>query len=188
MKTALRAADSVHISGTIQQGGKTVGLNLGITRSGEFSGQITEQGAVFTVLATHGHSYLKLSAAFLRIAHLPATACSRFCGKYLEYSKAQSQKLVTGLSMASMTRSVTSTPARKVKYLGVVKAGGQLAWLLQDSHGNSVYVAAHGTPYLVREVAAPPGEGSANLTQWNAVRIPGPPPASQIVTLRQLMG
>jgi hypothetical protein len=100
MSTAVRTASSVHLSGTIQQGGKTVGVNLGITRSGEFSGQITEYGAVFTVLATHGHSYLKLSAAFLRIAHLPATACSTFCGRYLEYSKAQSQQLVSGLSMA----------------------------------------------------------------------------------------
>lgn len=41
---------------------------------------------------------------------------------------------------------------------------------------------------LVREVAAPPGEGSVNLTQWNAVRIPGPPPANQAVTLSQLEG
>jgi hypothetical protein len=187
MSTALRAASSVHVSGTLQQGVKTVGVNLGLTRSGEFSGQITENGAVFTVLAARGHTYLKLSAAFLRIAHLPATACSQFCGKYLEFSKAQSQQLVTGLNMASMTRSV-SAPARNVKYLGVVGIGGQPAWLLQDSHGNSVYVAAHGKPYLVREVAAPPGEGSVNLTQWNAVRIPGPPPASQVVHLSQLMG
>jgi hypothetical protein len=141
------------------------------------------------VLATHGRSYLKLSAAFLRIAHLPATACSTFCGKYLEYSKAQSQRLVSGLSMASITRSVSSTPAGKVKYLGMVTAGGgQRAWLLQDPRGNSLYVAAHGKPYPVRVVAAPPGEGNVNLTQWNAVRIPGPPPASQVVTLRQLEG
>jgi hypothetical protein len=189
MSTAVRTASSVHLSGTIQRGGKTAGVNLGITGSGEFSGQITEYGAAFTVLATHGRSYLKLSAAFLRIAHLPATACSTFCGKYLEYSKAQSQRLVSGLSLASITRSVSSTPVGKVKYLGMVTpGGGQRAWLLQDPRGNSLYVAAHGKPYPVRVVAAPPGEGNVNLTQWNAVRIPGPPPASQVVTLRQLEG
>jgi hypothetical protein len=54
MSTALRTASSVHISGTLQQGGKTMGVNFGITRSGEFSGQITENGVVITVLATHG--------------------------------------------------------------------------------------------------------------------------------------
>jgi len=38
MSAAVRAASGVHISGTIRQGGKTVGLNVGITRSGGLSG------------------------------------------------------------------------------------------------------------------------------------------------------
>jgi hypothetical protein len=187
MSAALRAADSVHISGTVRQGAKTLSVNLGITRSGGLSGQISENGAVLTVLATHGNGYLKVSAAFLRIAHLPATDCSLFCGKYLELPALQSHELLTGLNMASMTHSLTSAPASKVKYLGAVTLGGQLAWLLQDPHENSLYVAAHGKPYVLREVAAPPSKDSADLTQWNAVRIPGPPPPSQVVHLTQLM-
>lgn len=183
---ALRAAGSVHITGTIQQGGKTLGLNLGVTRSGEFSGQISENGVVLTVLATHGHSYLKLSPAFVRVAHLPAAVCSRFCGKYLEYPAARARVLFAHLSMASMTHSMTSTPAREVTLLGAVTIAGQPAWLLQDSREESLYVAAHGKPYILRAVGPPPGEDSANLTQWNAVRIPGPPPASQVVNLSQL--
>jgi hypothetical protein len=186
MSAALRTASGVHISGAIQNGGKTLGVNVSIARSGGVWGQISENGAVFTVLATHGHSYLKLSPGVLQVAHLPATACSRFCGKYLEYSAVQSHELLTGLNMASMTRSLTRAPAREVKYLGVVTIGGQRAWLLQDSHEDSLYIAAHGRPYVLREVAPPPGEDSANLTQWNAVRIPGPPPASQLVKLSQL--
>lgn len=186
MSGALRAASSVHIDGTIQQGGKTLGLNLGITRSGELSGQVSEDGAVLTALATHGHNYLKLSPALLRIAHLPATVCSRFCGKYLEYPAARAHELFAHLTMASMTHSLASTPARGVKLLGAVTIAGRLAWLLQDSHENSVYVAAHGKPYVLRAVGPPPGEDSLNLTQWNAVRIPGPPPASQVVHPSQL--
>jgi hypothetical protein len=187
MSAALRTASSVHISGTIQQGSKTEGVNFGITRSGEFSGQITENGAVITVLSTHGHTYLKLNTAFVRIAHLPATVCSQFCGKYLEYPAARAHVLFAHLTMGSMTHSITSTQAREVKLLGAVTVAGQLAWLLQDSHENSVYVAAHGKPYVLRAVGPPPGEDSANLTQWNAVRIPGRPSASQVVSLSQLM-
>src|SRR5260221_8758357 len=187
MSAALRAASSVHISGTIRQGAKTLSLNLGITRSGAFSGTISENGAVLTVLARHGHSYLRLSAAVLRIAHLPATACSRVCGKYLVLPALQSHQLLAGLNMASMTHSLTSAPASKVKYLGAVTIAGHPAWLLQDSHGNSIYVAAHGKPYVLREVPTPPTKGSVNLTQWNAVRIPGPPPPNQVVHPRQLM-
>ncbi len=44
MSAALRAASSVHISGTVRQGAKTLGVNLGITRSGGFSGTISENG------------------------------------------------------------------------------------------------------------------------------------------------
>jgi hypothetical protein len=188
MSTALQAARSVHITGTIRQGAKTLGVNLGITRSGELSGQVSENGAVLTVLATHGHSYIKLSEAFLRVAHLPTSACSQFCGKYVELPALQSHELLTGLNMASMTHSMTSTPASKVKYLGAVNFAGQPAWLLQDSQRNSIYVASHGTPYVLGGVAAPPAKGSLTLTQWNAVRIPGPPPLGQVVQLRQLMG
>jgi hypothetical protein len=183
---ALQAASSVHVTGTIAQDGKTVGVNLGLTRSGELSGQVSESGAVFTVLAVDGHAYLQLSAAVLRMAHLPATACSQFCGKYLEYPAAQSHALLGDLNMASLTHSLTSTPDSEVTLLGTVRLGGQLAWLLQDSHDDSIYVAAQGTPYVLREVSAPPGTDSVNLSLWNAVRIPGPPPASQIVSSSQL--
>lgn len=186
MSRALRAARSVHITGAIQQNSKTVGLNLGLTRSGELYGQVTEDGAVLTLLSLHGHTYLKLSRAFLRVAHLPATACRLFCGKYLQYPAAQSHLLVGHLNMASMTHYLTSTPDDQVTLLGAVSVGGQPAWLLQDSHDNSIYVAAHGEPYVLREVSAPPGEDSLNLTQWNAARIPGPPPANQIVRPSQL--
>ena len=87
-----------------------------------------------------------------------------------------------------MNHSLTSTPARDVRLLGAVRVGGQPAWLLQDSQGNSIYLAAHGEPYVLREVSAPPGEVSASLTQWNAVRIPASPPANQIVRPGQLTG
>jgi len=188
MSAALRTASSVHISGTVRQGGKTLGVNLGITRSGGLSGQISENGAAFTVLATHGHIYLKLSAAFLRLAHLPASACSLYCGKYLEYPAARSRGLLTRLSLASVTHPLTSTPASKIEFLGAVIVGGQPAWLLQDPRANSIYVAARGKPYVLRVVGRPPGENSANLTQWNAVQIPGPPPPSEVVHPRQLRG
>lgn len=187
MSAAVEAASSAHISGVVRQGGKTLGLNLGITRSGEFSGQVSENGAQLTVLATRGHTYLKVNAAFLRLAHLPYGLCSTFCGKYLKYPAAQSRKLFPDLNLASLTDSLASTPPGKVKYLGAVTTSGQLAWLLQDSQGSSLYVAAHGKPYVLRGVGAR-GHGSVNLTQWDAVRIPGPPPASQVVSPGQLAG
>jgi hypothetical protein len=191
MGAALRTATSVHLSGTVQEGGKTLGVNLSMTRSGQMSGQISEDGAVLTVLATGGHSYLKLSAAFLKLARLPAAVCSLFCGKYVEFPPAQSQAMLNGLNMtsfvASLVQSVASTAPHSVSYLGTMSVGGTPTWLLV-SQGSSAFVAARGKPYILRLVAPQPGEGAVNLTQWDAVRIPGPPPASQVVNLSQLTG
>ena len=121
MSATLRAASSVHITGTVVQDGKTTGVNLGLTRSGELSGQISESGAVVTVLAMHGHTYLKLSAAFLRVAHLPATACRLYCGKYLEAPAAESHVLLGHVDMASLTHSLITTPVHEVTLLGAVE-------------------------------------------------------------------
>ena len=188
---ALRAATSVHLSGTVQDSGKTLAVNLGMTRSGQMSGQISEDGAPLTVLATEGHAYVKLSAAFLKLSQLPASACSLFCGRYLELTPAQSQGLLNGLNLTglvnSLIPSIASTPAHAVSYQGTVSVSGMLAWLLV-SNRTSVFVAARGKPYVLRVVAPQPGEGALNLTQWDAVRIPGPPPASQVVNLNQLTG
>jgi hypothetical protein len=81
---------------------------------------------------------------------------------------------------------VSPWPTAGQALLGAVTVAGQLAWLLQDSHESSLYVAAHGRPYVLRAVGPPPGEYSVNLTQWNAVRIPGPPPVRQVVHPSQL--
>jgi hypothetical protein len=84
------------------------------------------------------------------------------------------------------TGTVSPWPTAGQALLGAVTVAGQLAWLLQDSHESSLYVAAHGRPYVLRAVGPPPGEYSVNLTQWNAVRIPGPPPVRQVVHPSQL--
>ena len=100
----------------------------------------------------------------------------------------QAHALVANLNMISITRAMLSTLARRVKLLGTVTVAGQLAWLLQDSQENSLYVAVRGKPYILRAVGPPPGKDSVNLTQWNAVRLPDPPPASQVVQPGQLLG
>ena len=145
-------------------------------------------GGVLSVLSTHGHSYLKVSPGFLRIAQLPAAACRRFCGKYLQYPAARARDLFAHVNMDAVTRAMAGTPAHEVKLFGAVTIAGQLAWLLQDSHEDSLYIAAHGKPYVLRAVGPPPGLDAVNLTQWDAVRIPAPPRASQLVYPGQLAG
>lgn len=191
MSAAMRTATSVHLNGTVQYGGKTLGLNMAMTRSGGLSGQFLEGGGEFVILVTGGRVYLKLNAAFMKAARLPAAMCGLFCGKYLQLPPVRSQALLNGLSMtrliASFIGSIASTAPRAVRYLGTGSVAGTPAWLLV-SEGSSVFVAARGKPYPLRVVAPQPGEGAVDFTQWNTVRIPGPPPASQVVSLSQLTG
>ena len=183
---AMQGAKSVHLSGTVKQGSQTLGLNLSMTRSGEMSGQFSEGGAAFTVLSTQGSTYMKLSGAFLRFSHLPSAACTLFCGKYLKVTAAQSHNLVGGLSMSNFTASMAKGSPH-VRNAGTATVNGQQAWVLHVSDGSTAYVASQGKPYLLRIVAGHAASGVLNLSQWNAVTIPGPPPANQVVNLSQLM-
>lgn len=188
---AMRGASSVHVSGAVKQGGKTLGVDLGMTRSGGVSGQVAEGGGDVTVLATGGRTYLRLDAAILRLDHAPSGTCRLLCGKYVQTTTTQSPGLAS-LSMsgliASVTRPITGTPARKVSFGGTMVLHGEPVWVLQDKQQSTALVAARGRPYLLQIAAPQPGEGMMSFTQWNAVQIPGPPPANQVVHLSQLGG
>lgn len=186
---ALRNATSVRLSGSARDRGKRLRLALGLTRSGGSSGQISENGADITVLITGGRAYVRLNAAFLRLNHAPASACKLVCGKYVRTS-AHAPGLAD-LSMSGfitqMTRSITHTPAGKVTFGGTISYRGELAWVLQSGHEQgTALVAARGRPYLLQIMQ--PGQGTLSFTQWDAVRIPGPPPASQILNPSQVPG
>ncbi len=186
MNAALASARSVHISGTVLQGGKTVGVDLSVTRAGAASGEVSEGGALVTIRVAHGLVYLKLNAAFLKLSHLPASACVQVCGNYVELPAGQAQTERKGLNMKSLMSSLTGTVVPPVSYAGTGTVSGEPAWLLLDSRGDLVYVASHGTPYLLEIIGSQSSADVASLSQWNAVRIPVPPPASQIVSLGQL--
>jgi len=188
MRAAVQAAGSVHVAGTVRQGGKTVGLSLSMTRPGGVFGQVSEAGATLTVLLTGGHGYLKITSAFLKEAHLPAAVCGRLCGNYFAYPGAPSQLVGGELTMASLTHSITSAPSRGITLLGAVSFDGEPAWLLQDSKQNSIFLAARGRPYVLGLVSAPPGDDTLTFSQWDAAHVPGPPPASRVVRPSQLSG
>jgi hypothetical protein len=187
VKSALRGASSVHIDGSVVQSSKTVHLSLSLTRAGGVSGLLSVNGAEFTVLSTHGSTYIKVTPGFIRYVKMPATACTLVCGKYLKASAAQSQSLVGQFSMASLLGSMAGkTPS--FHYGGTTTVNGQTAWVLHVTDGSTAYVAAHGTPYPLRVVAPPARHGQLNFTQWNSASIPSPPPASKVVDLSQLHG
>jgi hypothetical protein len=180
VKTAMTKATSVHISAVVSQGGSKVSVNMSMTRSGDMSGTMSADRKPVNVLVTQGHTYLKVSSSLLKSQHLPSAACALVCGKYLKMPNGQAKGMLNGLDMPSLLGQV-SVP--KLTYVRTVTVNGQPAWQMHASDGSTVYVAAQGPPYPLRVTK---GASRADFTQWNAVTIPPPPPASQVVDISQL--
>lgn len=185
LNTAVAHASSVHVSGLAPVNGKDIALNLSMTRAGGVSGQVSIAGDAFTVLATRGSTYIKVTTGFLNYAHLPASTCSLVCGKYLKVSPAESGVLLAGLNMTRLMGDLTKG-APHFRNGGTATVDGQRAWVLRSSTGTTAYVAATGPAYPLRAVAPPGKRGKLDLTQWNRATIPPPPPASEVVDLSQL--
>ena len=180
VKMAMAKATSVHISAVVSQGGSKVSVNMSMTLSGDMSGTMSADQTPVNVLVTRGHTYLKVSSGLLKSQHLPSAACALVCGKYLKMPNGQAKGMLNGLDMSSLLGQV-SVP--RLSYVRTVTLNGQPAWQMRAGDGSTVYVAAQGPPYPLRVTK---GVSRADFTQWNAVTIPAPPPASQVVDLSQL--
>jgi hypothetical protein len=188
MRTAMRAATSVHLTGSLSgTGGKTVGLNVGLTRSGRFSGTVAENGATLTIINAGGKVYIKATRAFLAQLNAPAAVCSLMCGKYVAMSPAQGDELAGQLSMVPLLQSITGRlPA--FTSAGTQTINGQLAQVLHGADGSTLAVAATGQPYPVEAISPHNSHGSIGFSQWNSVPPPVAPPVSQVIDLSKLGG
>jgi hypothetical protein len=182
MKDGFAHASSVRVSGTLTEQGKTVTLDLGMLASGDMSGKLTVDATQLTLLVTSGKAYELVTKAFFKTiqqsSHVPDSLCAKMCGKYLAVPGSAfasfdfpsiRREIEKKLPVPSSAPHVTSTT-----YNGVAayKLSGQ---------GVALYVAAHGTHYLLA-VAEPSKFGTLNFSDWNAVAPVSPPPASQIYT------
>jgi hypothetical protein len=168
VRSATAKATSFHVLAAVTDGGSKISMNMSMTRSGEMSGTMS------------ANSYIKISSGLLKSQHLPSAACALVCGKYLEVPAGQAKGMLNGLDMPSLLRQMSAT---SLTYVRTATVNGQPAWQMRASDGSTVYVAAQGPPYPLRVTK---GVSHADFTQWNAVTIPAPPPASQVVDLSQL--
>lgn len=180
VKSATAKATSFHILAVLTQGGSKVSMNMSMTRSGEMSGTMSVNHTPVSLLVTQGHAYVKVTSGLLKSQHLPAAACTLMCGKYLKMPTGQAKEMLNGMDVSSLPGQLS---ALKLTYVRTVTVNGQPAWQMRASDGSTVYVAAQGPPYPLRVTK---GASRADFTQWNAVTIPPPPPASQIVDISQL--
>jgi hypothetical protein len=189
MRKAVQAARSVHLSGVVRNAGKPIGLNLGLIRSGDFSGTLTQNGIPLRLIAAGGKVYVKATVAYLKKLKVPASVCSIICGKYVEVSPAQARSLLGSLSMSALLSSFTGKVPRFTN-AGTTTVAGRKGQVLLGPDGSRLVVAATGTPYPLqavgRQTNGGQSNGTLNFSQWNAVPRPTAPPASQVVNLNKI--
>jgi hypothetical protein len=190
MRKAVQAARSVHLSGVVRNGGKPIGLNLGLIRSGGFSGTLTQNGIPLRVIDVGGKAYVKATAAYLKELKVPASVCSIMCGKYVEVSAADARSLSGSLSMSALLSSFTGKVPQFIN-AGTTTVAGQKGQVLRGPDGSRLVVAATGTPYPLQAVGrkgngGQQSNGTLNFSQWNAVPRPTAPPPSQVINLNKI--
>jgi hypothetical protein len=188
VKAALRSASSVHMAGKLRSKGTAVGLDISLIRSGGFSGFIQSGGTELNIVNTGKRVYIRVTSAFLKIAHAPAGVCKRVCGKYIAAPPSEAKTITGDFSMSELLGSVSGALPRYVKG-GTTTIAGQPALALHGSDGSTLYVAATGTPYPLRAIAPKPtNAGQLDFSQWNAVPPIAAPPPREVISLSQLVG
>jgi hypothetical protein len=187
LKTAVKAAKSVHVAGTVRESGRTDSLDISLTRSGDLSGFIESAGTKLEIIDAGHVAYIKVTSAFLKLAHGPASICQKLCGKYVAADASDGKKIVGDLSMSKLLGELTDSMPSFHK-AGTTTVGGQQALILHGADGSTLDVAAVGQPYPLRAVAPKSNNSELDFSQWNAVPAIAAPPAGQVISLSQLAG
>jgi hypothetical protein len=184
MKAAVRGASSMHMTGELADSGHPVGLNVNVLRVGGLDGTIIENGVPLSLIGAGGKIFIKATRPFLRELHA-SSVCSVMCGKWVQMSGPEAGQLTGSLSMASLTRSLTSE-LPSFRKAGTATVSGQQCVELKAADGSILDVAAHGTPYPLRVLPPDGTQGSVTFSQWDKVTSPSAPPSGDVINLGKL--
>jgi len=182
---ALKSAQSVRLSGTITQGGKSISIHMGFLRSGAVQGSMSgpfagSRNIAFSVIITGGTAYVLVDKQFftsvLQANGAPASACATYCGKYIKLPTTQ----FSGFNLKGLTNQVFKSNTKVQASVVTATVNGQAAYRISDTKGNYLYIAKNGTHYPL-EITRP-GHGALLFSEWNSVPPISPPPASQVIS------
>jgi hypothetical protein len=182
LRAAMRSASSVYVTGNIVEANRTLGLSVGVLRSGQLAGTIIDDGVPIELIATRGRVYVKGTPAFLKGLRLPLALCRTVCGKYLQMPPGKAAGLVGDLSLPALTSLLTSHNAKSVKArLSRSHLDGVPTYRLRTSAGGIVQITQSAPHYPVSVISPGRRTGVLTFSDWNKVPAPRPPPSSEVV-------
>jgi hypothetical protein len=180
-------ATSVHLAGSGLDGSQTVVMNMSFS-SGALSGTVGVNGKILYILSVDGKTYIKIDAGFLQVANAPASACAKYCGKYVEFPAATASQITGSLSLHQILTQAfnnknTKSAEQSSDVFSPAMLNGQHVLQVKDS-GYTFDVAAHGKPYPLY-LTGPHGE-NLSFSDWDTVTPPTAPAPSQVISIPNL--
>ena len=174
VSAAAAAQTSVHITGTVAQGRKTLGLDVHAGVSSGY-GQLQIGGGRVLLRLTGGTIYLNGDAKGLMGLGFPKAAATSSANKWLG-AQASATSLSALLSFNDLVKSIV-TPNGTVVAGRTTTVNGVRVYTLVDQTkgGGTLYVATIGEPLPVQIVNAKPHE-RLSFSEWNAPVSVSPPP------------
>ncbi len=177
----LQQARSFQVSGSTMQGTTTIGVDLGLDRSGNAQGHLTINGATAELISAGGRFYLRGKPFWAQFGG--ARFAERAGDRWVRLPAN-----VAGFSELTKPDAFTKdlTPDGPVILGGTATVNGHPAIILLDGKsGDKLYVATTGKPYPLR---IEPRQGSAGTITFDRFDVPvnvtAPPDAVDITRLR----
>lgn len=150
-RSAMSNAKSFHVLGHIDFSGTAESLNLSLSRTGG-GGTLEVSGATMQIVVGKGTVYIKADAkSWLKLTKSQSVA-QLVADRWIRAPETNSdfasfaELTVTNRFVAALL----SGAGKLTKVAGTSTVDGRAAVVLADSQGNKVYIAATGTPYLLR--------------------------------------
>lgn len=168
-KAAADSASSVHVTGSIVNGGAAIALDMELLNGKGGRGRLSESGLSFELVEVGGNVYIKGSPAFYR--HFAGTAAAQLLdGKWLK-APAGTGSFASLSALTDLRKLLDSTLTSH----GSLSKGatstieGQPAIGVKDlTRGGILYVASTGKPYPLEITKSGSGGGKVSFTHWNA--------------------
>jgi len=181
MQSAVRGASSVRVTGQLTQNGTPLGVDLGLSRNGDMTGTIIQNGAPAQVVAVAGKIYVRATPDLLQQMKASGGSCATVCGKWIQLALPEAGQVTDYLSMATIVSPLTSGLVATLTEVGSTTVQGQPAWVLRAANGSTLDVSSVGQHYPLEASGGGNPRQVVMYSQWNKVPRPTPPPASQVL-------
>ncbi|HEY1689191.1 MAG TPA: hypothetical protein VGF95_10045 [Solirubrobacteraceae bacterium] len=193
VSTALKAAEgahSVHVTGTVQDIGVPLKLDLEIVRSRGAKGTISEGGLTIKLVRIGGRAYINGGAQLYK-RYGGAQAAKVLKGKWLEASATSGELAQLGdLTDLQKLLSAALESHGSLKKGATKTVNGEKAIAIDDTtHGGTLYVATTGKPYPIEIVKTGSEGGKFTFDSWGkSVSLSAPEDAINVKRLQEEVG